>query len=68
MTGDNGLLPQTPRLSPQTPVYPKTKFPFRTALSLHRENATLHPQTANVEEKHPQHDVGKKEGHHALME
>jgi len=33
---------------------------FRTALSLHRENATLHPETANVEEKHPQHHEQKE--------
>jgi len=49
-------------LCPQTPIHPtiwfvqgkKNNKAFRTALSLHRENATLHPETANVEEKHPQ--------------
>jgi hypothetical protein len=33
---------------------------FRTALSLHRENATLNPETANVEEVYPQHNQPKK--------
>jgi hypothetical protein len=56
-------------LSPQTPVHPtevwfvqgkKNNSVFRTALNFHRENATLHPQTANVEEEHPQHDVKKE--------
>jgi len=56
-------------LSPQTPIQPtqvwfvqgkKNNQAFRTALSLHRENATLNPSTADVEEKHPKHDVRKE--------
>jgi len=56
-------------LSPQTPIHPtqvwfvqgkENNRAFRTALSLHRENATLHPQTGDVEEKYPKHDVDKK--------
>jgi len=56
-------------LSPQTPVQPtqvwfvqgkKNNRVFRTALSLHRENATLNPQTANVEETHPERSQPKE--------
>jgi len=43
-------------LSEQAPV-------FRTALSLHRQNATLHPQTACIEAIHDQDD-GQKETRH----
>ena len=31
----------------QAPFHPRS--PFKTALTLHRQNATLHPETANVE-------------------
>jgi len=65
MTSQNGLLPlspQTPSVLPKVRVQTPVQTPFRTALSLHRENATLHPKTANVEAKHPQHDVTKETG------
>jgi hypothetical protein len=51
-------------LYPQTPIQPTVVWfvqgkennkAFRTALSLHRENATLNPESANVEEAYPQH-------------
>lgn len=66
MSQQNGLSP----IPPQNPtdlrkVRSQTPFPFRTALSLHRENATLHEKTANVEETRPKCDVPKEEGHDA---
>jgi len=45
---------------PATSALNKKVGPFKTALSLHRENATLNPETANVEEKHPQHNQPKE--------
>lgn len=63
MTSQNGLFP----IPPQNPTdLPKVRFQtpvFRTALTLHRENATLHPQTANVETKARGRDVSQKAGH-----
>jgi len=63
MTSHNGLLPIPPqkpsdlrKVRTQTPV-------FRTALSLHRENATLHPQTACIQTIYDQDD-GQKETRH----
>lgn len=65
--------PNSDGLSPQTPIHPtkvwfvqgkKNNKAFRTALSLHRENATLNPQ-ANVEEKHPKCHESQEARHDA---
>lgn len=41
---------------------PKIYPVFRTALSLHRENATLQEKTGDVQEADSQHFLRKKEG------
>jgi len=59
-------------LSPQTPIHPtqvwfvqgkKNNKAFRSALSLHRENATLHPETANVQETYPKRVINEETKH-----
>lgn len=67
MSQQNGL-PINPPISPKTPpirVREGLGKPFTTALALHRQNATLHEKTADVEETRPKCHVPQEEGHNA---
>jgi len=66
MTSQNGLPHNL--LSPEKAVNAKVRETpvFRTALSLHRQNATLHPQTACVEACAYPKDGEKEARHYAF--